>query len=109
MEVSAEQRVQALQLVHDIRTEWELDEGTAPLLVRALQDLVAALDADDRAAFGDALVNVAMARPVLADGRLPEDDDDRREDVLVVLTKLETDLRYPPPPPGRAVGTPSTP
>ncbi|MFI7301267.1 hypothetical protein [Streptomyces sp. NPDC050121] len=81
-------------------------------LPTALRDLEGASATGDPAAFDTALRRVALARPTLADGTLPDESETYgKEAVLIVLARLESTLDAAPPPaphaaPGGGTGTP---
>ncbi|MGZ9931659.1 hypothetical protein ACXNSR_17395 [Streptomyces sp. NC-S4] len=101
MTISTEQWGQASQLLDRIRTKWNLDG--VPDLARlrdALRDMEDAWWAGDSEAFTKAQRRVALAGPVLAKGEMPpESESVGKEEVLIVLARLDEAVASPPPPP----------
>ncbi|WP_331738585.1 hypothetical protein [Streptomyces sp. NBC_01276] len=106
MTISTEQRDKAAQLLVTIRTKWNLDDGVPARLPGALRDLEDAWWAGDAGAFAKAHRRAALAEPVLTKGEMPaESESVGKEEVLIVLARLEEALASPPPPPNPP-GTP---
>ncbi|MFD5623963.1 hypothetical protein [Streptomyces yangpuensis] len=102
MTISTEQWDKASKLLVTIRKKWNLDDG---LLDRArLRDALLGMEgawwAGDPETFTKAQRQVALAGPVLAKGEMPpESESVGKEEVLIVLARLEEALASPPPPP----------
>ncbi|MFG2335619.1 hypothetical protein [Streptomyces yangpuensis] len=100
MAISAEQWDRASKLLVTIRTKWNLDNGDLVRLLDALRELEDAWWAGDPEAFATAHRRAALAGPVLTNGEMPgESESVGKEEVLIVLARLEEALAGPPPPP----------
>ncbi|MFD3469228.1 hypothetical protein ACFWWM_23190 [Streptomyces sp. NPDC058682] len=107
MTISTEQWDNASKLLVTIRTQWNLDGVPDPARLRdALLDMEGAWWAGDPEALTKAQRRAALAGPLLAKGEMPADSEPvGKEEVLIVLGRLEEALASPPPPPNPP-GTP---
>ncbi|MDH6538905.1 hypothetical protein [Streptomyces sp. SPB4] len=100
MAISTGQWERVSRLLVTIRTKWNLDDGASARLLEALLELEGAWWAGDGEAFAGAHRRAALAEPRLAEGELPPDSESvGKEEVLIVLARLEGALAGPPPPP----------
>ncbi|MFJ6782519.1 hypothetical protein [Streptomyces yangpuensis] len=100
MPISTEQRDKVSKLLVTIRTTWNLDNGVDARLLHALLGLENAWSAGDPEAFAKAHRLAALTEPTLAQGEMPaESESAGKEEVLIVLARLEEALASPPPPP----------
>ncbi|MEU6297340.1 hypothetical protein [Streptomyces erythrochromogenes] len=100
MTISAEQWDKASKLLAAIRNQWNLDNGGLGRLLGALEELEDAWWAGDPEAFATAHRRVVLAGPVLTNGEMPgESESVGKEEVLIVLARLEEAFAGPPPPP----------
>ncbi|MFE3762764.1 hypothetical protein ACFXPI_13490 [Streptomyces sp. NPDC059104] len=107
MAISTGQWERVSQLLVTIRTKWNLDDGASARLLEALRELEAAWWAGDAVALAKAHRRAALAGPRLAKGEMPaESESVGKEEVLIVLARLEEALASPPPPPPNPPGAP---